>query len=90
LRQLMFFFSAADRKFRDLLGQSRDIVYILKVCFDMRRLPARCLQKDSLTSRCHTELTATSRTVTIEVRRHISALSYSLNKCRVYLVQRRE
>jgi hypothetical protein len=44
---------------------------------------------DSLESRCYAEVTAASRTVTIAVRRHISALSYSLNGCRVRLVQRR-
>jgi hypothetical protein len=55
----------------------------------MRWISCTMFAGDNLKSRCYAEVTATSRTVTIAVRRHISAFSYSLNGGRVRLVQRR-
>jgi hypothetical protein len=52
-------------------------------CFDMRWISCTMSAADSLKSRCYAEVTATSGTVAIAVRRHISAFSYSLNGYRV-------
>jgi hypothetical protein len=58
-------------------------------CFDKRWFFCTMFAGDSPKSRCYAEVTATSRTVMIAVRRHISALNYSSNGCRACLVQRR-